>query len=147
RIRGQPLGDLLQPGGQPVLGAGLTLAPLAVFIPDRPPPVALLPGRVHRDPALQLNHHTTVAARGRAPGSAREDLAASRPACGRPAGTGGLRTGRLWGFCGDLRPYGRCLRHGYPSLPAFMQVRGLRPFRDVEPVSGFEPLTSVYKTA
>ena len=34
----------------------LALLPLAVLVPDRPPPVSVEPGRVHRDPVLQLDH-------------------------------------------------------------------------------------------
>ena len=56
RVGGQPLGDLLQPGGQLVLADRLTLLPLAVLIPDRPPPAPIPTGRVHRNPPLQLDH-------------------------------------------------------------------------------------------
>ena len=52
----KPLGDLLQLGGQPVLEEGLALSPLAVLVPHRPPPVTVEPGRVHRDPVLQLDN-------------------------------------------------------------------------------------------
>jgi hypothetical protein len=65
-VRGQPLGDLLQPGRQLLLGHRLALAPLAVLMPDRTPPAPLRPGRVHSDPALHLNHHTVFAAGARA---------------------------------------------------------------------------------
>ena len=66
RVGGQPLGDLLQPGRQPVLGRRLALPPRAVLVPHRPPPAPRHPRRVHRHPALQLHHHTAVAASGRA---------------------------------------------------------------------------------
>ena len=50
--------DLLQLPGQPVLGHCLALLPLTVLVPDRPPPVTVEPGRVDRDPALQLDNRT-----------------------------------------------------------------------------------------
>jgi hypothetical protein len=76
RVGGQPLGELFQPGGQPLLGRRVALPPLAVLVPDRPPTVLAFPRGVHGDPALELDHRVAVAAGGRAPGSAREDRAA-----------------------------------------------------------------------
>ena len=107
RVGHQPLGDLLQPGRQPVLGRRLALPPRAVLLPHCPPPAALLPRRVHRDPALQLNHHTTVAAGGRAGISAQQGAgpcraARSRPAASKAAGSLGPGADQLWVFCGDL---------------------------------------------
>ena len=111
RVGFQPLGDLLQLGGQLLLGRRLALLPLAVLVPDRPPAALLLAGRVDRDPALQLDHRA-AAPGGRAPGPAREHPpGAVRPAFARRR-AGGPAAGRLWGFCGDLGPRGRCLRHG-----------------------------------
>ena len=60
RIRGQPLGDPGQLGRQLLLGRRLALPPAAVLPPHRTPPVPLRPRRVHRDPALQLHHHTAT---------------------------------------------------------------------------------------
>ena len=54
----QPLGHLRQLGRQLVLGHRLALPPPPVLVPHRPPPVPLPLRRVHRDPALQLHHHT-----------------------------------------------------------------------------------------
>jgi hypothetical protein len=63
RVGRQPLGDLLQLAGQPVFAHRLALLPFAVLVPDRTPPVSGPPGRVDRDPVLQLDDQ---AARGRA---------------------------------------------------------------------------------
>ena len=52
----------------------------------------------------------------------RENPAGCRTPRVRPSG---LAAGRLWGFCGDLGPHQRCVRHEACSLPTFMQVRGL----------------------
>ena len=90
RVGHQPLGDLLQPGRQPVLGRRLALPPRAVLHPHRPPPAPLPPRRVHRDPALQLNHHTTVAAGGRAGIPAQQSAGPCRAARSRAAASGAL---------------------------------------------------------
>ena len=79
RISRQPLGHPGQLGGELVLGHRLALPPPPALIPHRPPPVPLPPRRVHRDPALQLHHHTTVTPRSRAPSPGREDGTAGRP--------------------------------------------------------------------
>ena len=55
------------PSCQLVLRRRFTLAPLAGLVPDRSPAALLLAGRVHRDPALQLDDRATAAG-GRAPG-------------------------------------------------------------------------------
>ena len=105
RIGLQPLSHLGQLRRQLVLGHRLALPPPPGLVPHRPPPVPLPPRRVHRDPALQLHHHTTVTPRGRASGSGREDGPASAPwprTSGRGPGYSG--TGWLWVFCGDLGP-------------------------------------------
>jgi hypothetical protein len=49
---------------------------------------------------------------------------AARP-FGRAGRGGQPRPGPVAGFCGDLGPHRRCVRHEACSLPAFMQVRGL----------------------
>ena len=110
RVGLQPLVDLLQLGGQLLLGRRLALLPLAVLVPDGPPAAPPPPGRVHRDPALQLDH------RARRPGWPRVRSRSPRTLPGAVrlafAWPGGRRAaGRLWGFCGDLGPRGRCLRH------------------------------------
>src|SRR5215472_11422557 len=46
RVGREPIGDILQLGGQLLLGRRLALLPLAVLVPDGPPPAALGPGRV-----------------------------------------------------------------------------------------------------
>ncbi len=83
RVGCQPGGDLLQLGGQALLGHRLTLPPAPVLIPDRPPPLPRLPRRVHRHPTPHLHHHTVVTAGGLAgvpadpsgaPRSARDQL-------------------------------------------------------------------------
>jgi hypothetical protein len=107
RVGGQPLGDLLQPGGQPLPGHRLALPAAAVLVPDRAPPVLAFPRGVDRDAVLQLDHRVPVAAGGRAPGSAREDRAACCAAGPRPGGTEGPGQGRLWVFCGISGPRGR----------------------------------------
>jgi hypothetical protein len=89
RVGLEPLGDLLQLGGQLLPGGGLALLPLAVLVPDRPPAARLLTGRVHGDAVLQLDDFA-AAPGGGAPGPAREDPGTrsgepKKPE-GRPAG-------------------------------------------------------------
>jgi hypothetical protein len=61
RVRREPLGDLLQLHRELVLADRLALPPLPVLVPDRPPPIPLLPRRIHSDPARHLNHRPLVA--------------------------------------------------------------------------------------
>jgi hypothetical protein len=114
-----------QSGGQLGLGRSLALAPLAVLIPDRSPAAVLLAGRVHRDPALQLNDFA-AASGGCSSGAARDDPAAgSAVALLRPT----LLAGPLWRSCGVsvgiLVRAGAACAMRIPSLPALSQVRGL----------------------
>jgi hypothetical protein len=90
-------------------------------VPDRTPPAALGPRRVHRDPAFELDHLTGASGRG-ASGATREDGRATssiRPS-GGPRGT---LAERLWGFCGDLGRTDADRVIVIISLPAFMQVK------------------------
>jgi hypothetical protein len=99
RVCFQPDPDLLQLGGQLLLGRRLALLPLVVLAPGRPPPAPFGPGRVHGDAVLQL-----------------DDLAAAPGACARGPGREHLGAGadllRLAGdpvalpgaSCGDLGP-------------------------------------------
>ena len=52
----QPLGDLLQLGGQLRLGRALPVLALPVLGEGRPPRLPLRLRRVHHNPALQLNY-------------------------------------------------------------------------------------------
>jgi hypothetical protein len=81
RVGPEPFGDFLQPGGQLVFAYGLAVLPLAVFVPDRPPPVSVEAGRVHRDPAVQLDHRAAGRIGGLLPAysSFAATLAAPRP--------------------------------------------------------------------
>jgi hypothetical protein len=76
-----PLTDLLHPGSQPFLRAGLALLPLPVLMPHRPPAAPFLASRVHSDAVLQLNDLATATSGGAA-GPAGQD---------RPAPVSGLR--------------------------------------------------------
>jgi hypothetical protein len=62
-----------------LLARRLALLPLVALVPDRPPPAAFGPGRLHRDPALQFDDLAAAPA-GRAPVPAREYPGASRTA-------------------------------------------------------------------
>ena len=66
RVGLEPLDDLLQLGGQLLLGHRLTEPPPAVLCPDRPPRLPIPLRRVHRHPALQLHHHTACCLAGHA---------------------------------------------------------------------------------
>ena len=126
RVGLESLGDLLQLGGQLLLGRRLALLPLPVLVPDRTPPAALGPRRVHRDPALQLDHLAAAPGCG-ASGATREDSGAGRALAffGRPAARAapcGTVVGILWGSW-PARALACVI--GIVSLPAFMQVRGL----------------------
>ena len=84
------------------------------------PPATLR--RVHRHPALQLHHHTAVAAGGRAGIPAQQSAGPCRVERSRAAASGaggppGPGAGRLWGFCGDLGLRGCFRHHGMPALP------------------------------
>jgi hypothetical protein len=50
RVERERLSDLAQLRRKLFLGDGLALLPLAVLMPDRPPPATVLPGRVDGDP-------------------------------------------------------------------------------------------------
>ena len=63
----------------------LALLPLAVLVPDRPPAALLLPGRVHRNPALQLDHGAAALVAACPVPLARTLPRAMRPAFARPA--------------------------------------------------------------
>jgi hypothetical protein len=105
RVGLKPLRDLRQLRGELLLRRRLALPPLPVLVPDRTPPAALGPRRVHRDPAFELDHLTAASGRG-ASGATREDgRATSR--LRSPGGPRGTLAKRLWGICGDLGPYGR----------------------------------------
>jgi hypothetical protein len=78
----------------------------------RPPAALLLARRVHRDTALQLNDFAA------APSSCSAGAARGNPTAScaanflRPTGWPSSRAvEKLWGFCGDLGPRGRFLRH------------------------------------
>jgi hypothetical protein len=125
RVGFQPDLDLLQLGGQLLLGERLALLPLVALVPDGPPPAPFGPGRVNRDPAVQLDDFP-AASGGRAADPAHEGGAPAR-AGGPPqpsGGTRGVTRRRMWGFCGDLGDRGRGLCHGTVALPAFMQEEG-----------------------
>src|SRR5260370_27256031 len=81
------------PGGQLRLTHRLTLPPLPVLIPHRPPPAAFPPSRVHRNTMLQLKHHP-AAPGGGAPAPACENPAGRRAAGVRPTGGAGLPPAR-----------------------------------------------------
>jgi hypothetical protein len=55
RAHDEPLPDLLQLRGELLLRDGLALLPFAFLVPDRPPPAALVPERVHGDPEVELD--------------------------------------------------------------------------------------------
>ena len=79
---------------------GLALLPLAVLVPDRPPPAPLVPGRVHGDPEVQLDDFP-VAPGGGAGLDAGNPAGCLRPRRSRFAGRGwpcrGAVVGILWG--------------------------------------------------
>ena len=105
RVGLKPLRDLRQLRGELLLSRRLALLPLTVLVPDRAPPAALGPRRVHGDPALELDHLTTASSCG-ASGATREDgrtTSRLRPS----GGPRGALAERLWGICGDLGPYRR----------------------------------------
>ena len=56
RAHGEPLPDLLQLRGELLLGDGLALLLFAVLVPDRPPPAAFVPGRIHSDPEVKFDY-------------------------------------------------------------------------------------------
>ena len=120
----EPLGDLLQLGGQLRLGRALPVPPLAVLGADRPPrPGSSRAGYTMMPyPSSMTSPPPRVAARpsrSRGPGQGR--AAGLRP----PRRAGGLASGRLWGFCGDLETAGAACAMRVPSLPAFPQAGGL----------------------
>jgi len=115
RVGRQPLSDLVELGGQPVLAGRLALLALAVLKPDRAPAAFLLAGRVHGDAVLQLED-LTAASGGGTPGPVGEDPSGCRAPGPRPrGGAGGLAAARLWDSC--VMPL--------PSIPAFPQAGGL----------------------
>jgi hypothetical protein len=114
RVGFQPFSDLLQLGGQLLLGRRLALLPLAVLVPDRAPATLLLAGRVHRDPALQIDHRAAARVAARPVPLARTRPHAVRPALRRPAFARPAegRAAPLRAGCGDFGPRGRFLRRG-----------------------------------
>jgi len=116
RAGGQPLGDLLQPGGQLLLAGCLALLPLAVLVPDRPPAAGFLAGRVHGDAVLQLDDLAAPPG-GRTAGPAHERPAGLRPS----GGPSGLAAGRLWG---SWRPRALPASCGFPRFLRFRRQEG-----------------------
>ena len=111
RFSSEPLRDLRQLGSELLLTAGFALLPLAGLVPDRAPPAALRPRRIHRDPALKLDHVAAAASR-RASCASRDERAANW-AITRPRPPGSILA-RIDADCVIV----------IVSLPAFMQVRG-----------------------
>ncbi len=127
RVRGQPRGDFLDPGGEAVLGRRLALPPSAVLVPHRPPAVPLPPRRVHRDPPATS---TTTRPSPRVPSRTSPVTMAARCAGRRPRGVAGVRfAGPPRASCGFfvviLERESAVCAMAYPSLPASSQVRGL----------------------
>jgi hypothetical protein len=99
--RGEPLPDLLELGGELALGDRLALLPLAVLLPDRPPPAAFLPGRVDGDPEVQLDDFPVAPGGGAGLGTSHP---AGRPRLAAPgcaAGALRARPGLPRDGCGD----------------------------------------------
>jgi hypothetical protein len=125
RTRGKPLPDLLQLRGELLLRDGLALLPLVVLVPDRTPPAAFLPGRVHGDPVLQLDYFPVT------PGGG-AGLDAGNPArclrlCGNQfeGAAGGLARAGCGDSVGILKTAAVACAIFASSLPAFPQVGGL----------------------
>ena len=96
----------------------------AVLVPDRPPRPPLAPGRVHRDPELQLDHRA-AAPGGRASGPAPRASCRRAVRPGRPAGRREAVRAGCVDFVWILVRAGADCAMRRPSLPAFSQVRGL----------------------
>ena len=116
----QPVGDLVQLGGQLRLGHRLPEPPPPVLGEHRPPRLPRLLRRVHQNPALRLHHHTRGIADGLAGVPAHAGRAA--PATGLLAPAWGTLSravaGQLCWICVDLGFRRRRVRHENPSLPA-----------------------------
>ena len=157
----ESLGDLLQLGGQLLLGRGLALLPLAGLVPDRPPPSSLGPGRVDGDPALQLDDLAAAAGgvtsgTGRRPGRAGPLAffpqapalpALPRPDCGTSAGrsAAGDRPALRRTGCGEsvgiLARLGAAVVIRDPLFLLYAQVRGLTGECESVVRGGVEPPT------
>jgi len=99
----EPLGDLLQPCDQLLLGRRLAVLPLAVLVPDRPPASVFLAGRVHGDAVLQLDD-LAAATGGRTPSPVYED----------PPGRPGLPRAGCGDFVGILKTADAACATGFP---------------------------------
>jgi hypothetical protein len=99
------------------------------------PPVCVCCGRSLDDQAFGIAVHLGTASEQRRSVTPRSSNVVSTGPGTRAALAG---AGRLCCFCVDLGPHRRRMRHGTPSLPALMQVRGLTtwlPRKD----SNFQP--------
>jgi hypothetical protein len=94
----------------------------------RPPAAAFLPGRVDRDAVVQLDYLTATPGRG-APSPSCESCRAS--GLRLPGRAGGPAASQLWVFVGILVGGDATCVMMTPSLPAFVQVRGLMRIPDL----------------